>query len=141
MPDVDPGGRKAGLEEADGVPEVDPGGGKVGLEEADGVPEVDPGGGGYLKRSEGLGLWGLNILKGSTVGLSPSSVREGLLRKSSSSEIPLLRSIRRGEGRAKGRWVRATRHFPAMFPRSMETAPRSGVTKEFASWTNGADGR
>lgn len=59
-----------------------PGGrGKVGcLEDA---------GAGYLKGlevDEGGGLWGLKILKGSTVGLSPPSA--GLLRNISSSGRP-----------------------------------------------------
>ena len=50
--------------------------------------EADVGGAGYLKRPEvlsdaaGSGLCGLNILRGSTVGLSAST---GLLIKSSSS--------------------------------------------------------
>jgi hypothetical protein len=54
------------------------------------VVDDEPAGGGYLKRSLGLGLWGLCILKGSmlTVGLSPSSA--GLLMNSSSSDRPRL---------------------------------------------------
>lgn len=46
----------------------------------------DVGGAGYLKPPAGFGLWGLNILRGSTVGLSQSSeAGPGLLMKSSSS--------------------------------------------------------
>lgn len=72
-------------------------------EDDEGVAEDEPGGG-YLKRSAGFGLCGLNILRGSTVGLSQSSVGAGLLRKSSSSEIPLLRSIAQVAGPWK-RWI------------------------------------
>jgi len=59
----------------------------AGFDEAElEAADEDVGGVGYLKRSEGFGLCGLNILKGSTVGLSQSSeVGPGLLMKSSSS--------------------------------------------------------
>ena len=59
-------------------------GGSLEEEEED-ADEV--GGIGYLKRlpASGLGLAGLNILRGSIVGLSQSSVGAGLLMKSSSS--------------------------------------------------------
>ena len=64
-----------------------PGGsGNVDFEEAPVEDEDEVGGAGYWKRLPvGLGLAGLNILRGSTVGLSPSLEGPGLLMKSSSS--------------------------------------------------------
>jgi hypothetical protein len=57
-------------------------------DEADPAGEDDDGGAGYRGRFEVLspaGLCGLNILRGSTVGLSQSSAGRGRLMKSSSS--------------------------------------------------------
>jgi hypothetical protein len=53
---------------------------------ADDDDDDEVGGAGYWKRLwVGLGLAGLKILRGSTVGLSQSSAGPGLLMKSSSS--------------------------------------------------------
>ena len=72
-------------------------------EEADPAGEDDDGGAGYLGRFEVLspaGLSGLNILSGSTVGLSQSSAGRGRLMKSSSSG-----TSRDREPMVVGEWV------------------------------------
>jgi hypothetical protein len=73
-------------------------------EEADPAGEDEDGGAGYLGRFETLslptGLCGLNILNGSTVGLSQSSAGRGRLIKSSSSG-----TSRDREPMVGGRWV------------------------------------